>query len=600
MATAAGFSIGDNVTGTLQAGNTVTIKWHAATGGAKATLTVSIKSKNPAVSDFSQTIVSNTTAGSANWAIPESILDRVNPNGVDIGDIVFKLTTTGASWNDSMGGPNFLQFQSISATWDYFSSRPKMNPTVSSVAFADQDPVASALNAYVIGKSKVKVSYTVNYKHYATPKSKDTDLVSSYNKTNFTAATSSIQTIDDEVIPTFWRAISDSRGYYVNFEKALPSKTMYYQPLSPKLTSDYIAGASDKTNLTWQLSRDTDVNFANATGNFVVIDHQAAGSTTWTTDSTITAANASTAVGTHTLTVGGLNGETMYTFRITVLTKYGNLVTTINAQTLKVSMDFLWGGTGIALGQVAQRDGLDVYMKTFLNDDTTLNGNLFGNNNVMSVKRNLSSNDYKLYTKPGIYNNFFNVDLGQYSSSPYTRDRRLPLYINGGLLVNYGTVLEVIETFNGLVQRLTMINPDAVYIRSCFSLGTSNEKWSDWQMVGGTMTAKPAYADGFSDYSDDQAVKIMRSGNVVTIIGAIRNSSTIGADPDVVMATIPDGMRPVQDFNTIQQGSQQNIFLQRIDSSGNMHIQRYRIGGSYNNVGANSWINVSCTYICAP
>lgn len=118
------------------------------------------------------------------------------------------------------------------------------------------------------------------------------------------------------------------------------------------------------------------------------------------------------------------------------------------------------------------------------------------------------------------------------------------------------------------------------------------------------MTTTPKYESGFSDYSDGQKVTISRSGNVVTIIGAVRNANVIkqtgGSSNTTKIFTVPDGMRPLNgQFVSMQASSGMNTFDFIIDASGNAGITRY---GTTSNIdmGAGSWINVSCTYICAP
>jgi len=138
---------------------------------------------------------------------------------------------------------------------------------------------------------------------------------------------------------------------------------------------------------------------------------------------------------------------------------------------------------------------------------------------------------------------------------------------------------------------------------------------------GGTLTYNDLYslpktgipsASGWSQYNTSESSEnfpsATRQGRMVQLSGAFKNNAVkaAGTENDV-MGTLPLGYRPTADCNFICQGTGSNIYLLTVKSNGQLTFSRYRgdTGASnnyrfdYKECGANSWLNIACTFAAA-
>ena len=167
-------------------------------------------------------------------------------------------------------------------------------------------------------------------------------------------------------------------------------------------------------------------------------------------------------------------------------------------------------------------------------DDKTFTGNIkfSGSTNIVSATTRgeiLDGYDLNGYTDPYKY-----VINGA---------KNLVNYPNGAS--TYAT-LEVEKINSGTsTQKVTDTN-SKVFIRS---LGGSPATWSAWRDISETdnltnSSASVILADGFEVYSPTQSPIAMRSGNNVTLFGAVRNVNTVPASDQVTVATLPRAYWP--------------------------------------------------------
>lgn len=178
--------------------------------------------------------------------------------------------------------------------------------------------------------------------------------------------------------------------------------------------------------------------------------------------------------------------------------------------------------------------------------------------------------------------------------------------INGAKnLVNYPSgastyaTIEVEKINSGTsTQKVTDTNR-RVFIRS---LGGSPATWSAWRDISETdnltnISASVILADGFEVYSPTQSPIAMRSGNNVTLFGAVRNVNTVPASDQVTVATLPRAYWPAFSVSYVQQGSGKNTLLVQISgTNGAIQVSRYGTGSNID-IPAGSWLNIGYSYI---
>lgn len=100
----------------------------------------------------------------------------------------------------------------------------------------------------------------------------------------------------------------------------------------------------------------------------------------------------------------------------------------------------------------------------------------------------------------------------------------------------------------------------------------------------------------FTNYSKDQEPIAIREGRSVSITGGLRNRYTFNYNEGGIVRVLPIDMRPAREIITLEQGSQNTIFMLGIRPNGEMYINRGRNGGSNYNFPAGSWFNIHANY----
>ena len=100
----------------------------------------------------------------------------------------------------------------------------------------------------------------------------------------------------------------------------------------------------------------------------------------------------------------------------------------------------------------------------------------------------------------------------------------------------------------------------------------------------------------FKDYSPDQKPTAIREGRTVHIYGAVRNKYAADPTRKATFRTLPVDMRPRQQINILEQGSGNGVFMLRVDTNGEISINRGRMGGNNYTFPAGSWFNIDCSF----
>lgn len=101
-------------------------------------------------------------------------------------------------------------------------------------------------------------------------------------------------------------------------------------------------------------------------------------------------------------------------------------------------------------------------------------------------------------------------------------------------------------------------------------------------------------------YSSETTPKYIKKNGIVTVCGAFSPvASGTGSSSEIVMATLPEGYRPINDTVVLCQGSSQNIWLFRIKTDGSVTFGRYRNNSGYSSYNTSVWLPFNATFACA-
>lgn len=122
---------------------------------------------------------------------------------------------------------------------------------------------------------------------------------------------------------------------------------------------------------------------------------------------------------------------------------------------------------------------------------------------------------------------------------------------------------------------------------------------------GDTTEGATTFHKGFANYSVGQAVKLHRTGNIVTLTGAAKRTSTLSSGSNANMFTVPEGYRPVWNVVQRMQGTSHNKWLLQIDAaeSGGTGATQYeanlsRYGGTSNaEITTSNWLVMTAVWI---
>ncbi|AOT56554.1 hypothetical protein [Weissella soli] len=107
---------------------------------------------------------------------------------------------------------------------------------------------------------------------------------------------------------------------------------------------------------------------------------------------------------------------------------------------------------------------------------------------------------------------------------------------------------------------------------------------------------RPTLLANYKQYPGGEPLLLYKSGNVVTLSGAITNkydvSTSVGSDP---MFTLPAGFIPPYSYRTVQQGTGMNRFMLTVNTDGQAYNARYGAGSNVK-IPKGSWLNVFATY----
>lgn len=156
---------------------------------------------------------------------------------------------------------------------------------------------------------------------------------------------------------------------------------------------------------------------------------------------------------------------------------------------------------------------------------------------------------------------------------------------NNHTLLNYGGYLDGNSN--------TYLYGDGVHVRS-----KSNDFTVDGTQLAHTDSATiTSLSSGWAVYGSSTTPTVRRYGKVVSLTGAVKNSSAVTLNTThVEVFAVPSGYRPSQDIISVCQGSGANKFILQIKTDGSASIGRYGTT-SFSEVAAGAWFPFHVTWI---
>jgi hypothetical protein len=298
-----------------------------------------------------ETIATGVQASWA-WTVPNSYMSRI-PSAT---------STVGTLYLDTYSGSTKIGTDSVNLTTTVPST---IVPTFTAVTASENvSDVASKIGSYVQGLSKLNMAITGAAGAYGST-------ISKYELT-FEGVTKTGSSVVSDLIKgsgtlTITGKITDSRGRTAS--KTLNVTVLAYTP--PKITAFTVQRANVDGTLNdmgtyAKVTRAGTWNSLNSKNTLsVVIKSKARGTSTWTTKSTVAAGT--TGSYNNAVTIGTYSEILSHDFQVEFIDLFNTTISIAVLSTGLVTMS--WGKSGIGIGKVWEKGGLD------LNGDLNVKGN---------------------------------------------------------------------------------------------------------------------------------------------------------------------------------------------------------------------------------
>lgn len=124
------------------------------------------------------------------------------------------------------------------------------------------------------------------------------------------------------------------------------------------------------------------------------------------------------------------------------------------------------------------------------------------------------------------------------------------------------------------------------------------DTWGDWVVTFCKDKEQiTSYTSGWAAYNDSGIPTVRRSGNVVTLSGAMKNTSEVTLnDTDTKIFSLPSGYAPAQTVYALCNGSGANKWLISVKSDGNVCFARYGVS-SFASISSGAWFPFTLTWV---
>lgn len=169
--------------------------------------------------------------------------------------------------------------------------------------------------------------------------------------------------------------------------------------------------------------------------------------------------------------------------------------------------------------------------------------------------------------------------------------------ISGKLIIDHQALSSYQLDSSGQLEYNMQLSPYALTLQTRDGKGGSFSYNDLYSMPRAGIPA----ADGFEPYNSDPSSgnhpSATRKGRLVQLAGSFRNTEVIPASGNIrKMGTAPIWARPIQDVNTIVQGSQMNRYLLSVLTDGTIGVARYGTSSNYEQINTGHWLNIATVY----
>ncbi|MGO4935330.1 phage tail spike protein [Collinsella sp. Sow4_D11] len=169
--------------------------------------------------------------------------------------------------------------------------------------------------------------------------------------------------------------------------------------------------------------------------------------------------------------------------------------------------------------------------------------------------------------------------------------------ISGKLIIDHQALSSYQLDSSGQLEYNMQLSPYALTLQTKDGKGGSFSYNDLYSMPRAGIPAAAGFEPYSSDPSSGNYPSATRKGRLVQLAGSFRNTVVIPASGDIrKMGTAPIWARPIQDVNTIVQGSQMNRYLLSVLTDGTIGVARYGTSSNYEQINTGHWLNIATVY----
>lgn len=169
--------------------------------------------------------------------------------------------------------------------------------------------------------------------------------------------------------------------------------------------------------------------------------------------------------------------------------------------------------------------------------------------------------------------------------------------ISGKLIIDHQALSSYQLDSSGQLEYNMQLSPYALTLQTKDGKGGSFSYNDLYSMPRAGIPAAAGFEPYNSDPSSGNYPSATRNGRLVQLAGSFRNTVVIPASGDIrKMGTAPIWARPIQNVNTIVQGSQMNRYLLSVLTDGTIGVARYGTSSNYEQINTGHWLNIATVY----
>ena len=169
--------------------------------------------------------------------------------------------------------------------------------------------------------------------------------------------------------------------------------------------------------------------------------------------------------------------------------------------------------------------------------------------------------------------------------------------ISGKLIIDHQALSSYQLDSSGQLEYNMQLSPYALTLQTKDGKGGSFSYNDLYSMPRAGIPAAAGFEPYSSDPSSGNYPSATRNGRLVQLAGSFRNTVVIPASGDIrKMGTAPIWARPIQNVNTIVQGSQMNRYLLSVLTDGTIGVARYGTSSNYEQINTGHWLNIATVY----